>query len=407
MQKSADIIGIGAINYDYMFRCSKNPDSLVETDPETEPSAEELNWSLEKTEQSIQQFYESPFTTCSTQIGGSALLALRAIKAVCPSMSFGYVGVCGEYNRFDHLYKQELKNLEEELSFLDNQEWLFRTTEMDDCPEKYIGKSSCTIYQGNRNGIGIFPGANNLLLTFIEEKCKSEPLSDYLAQARWIHISSLSDINMWTQIMEHVLQAKEKNRSLKISIDPGSEFTKVHKEKIRKYLQAADYLFLNPSEKEYLGAPQCREDETPEVMQLMKKNSPCDLPINKYENPTDRQFRDENETLQNIRNYLGYHPVTLVFKYKDRHVLADAVKGTPCTYDHPVIPPAELVNDTGAGDFFAGGFIGGLLSDTFPDDPSSAIETGNILSTSRIVTDSIHDAISIAVNHLKKYTIDK
>lgn len=370
MDKPVDVIGIGAINYDYMFQCSKHPDSIIPIDRATDSSSEELNWTLERVEEDIHLLNGSNYTICSTQIGGSALLAMRAVHIVNPELSIGYVGVCGEYDNFDKLYTNYIKDIESELAFIDNKEWLFNTNDLPECPERYIGKASCVIYKGSRNGIGIFPGANNKIGDYIEKNNINDSFIEYLSQAKWIHVSSLSDINIWKYVMDFVLQAKKKNRFLKLSIDPGNEFTKCYKLELQRYLQAADYVFLSPSEKENLSG---------------------------------RRIIEDNDINTTLMEYFGNKPIVLVFKYKNRHVLLDCSRGTPYTYSHRVLPSVKLNNDTGAGDYFAGGFIGAILSDRLIAHQPAPIEIGNIVSKARMCVNDIHEANDIAQRDLECY----
>ena len=370
MKKPVDVIGIGAINYDYMFQCTKQPNSIISVDRATDSSSEELNWSLEKVEKDIRFLDSSKYTICTTQIGGSALLAMRAVHIVNPELTIGYVGVCGEYNDFDKRYATELKNIESELAFIDNKEWLFNTSDLPDCPERYIGKASCVIYKGSREGIGIFPGANNKIQDYIKSNNINDSFVDYLSQAKWIHVSSLSDINIWKYVMDFVLQAKKKNRFLKLSIDPGNEFTKHHKQEIRRYLQAADFVFLSPKEKEHLSG---------------------------------RRIIEDNDINTALMEYFGYKPIVLVFKYKNQHVLLDCSRGIPYTHSHRVVPSVKINNDTGAGDYFAGGFIGAMLSDRLLAHQPAPIEIGNIVSKARMCVNDIHEAKGIAQHELDTY----
>ena len=170
--------------------------------------------------------------------------------------------------------------------------------------------------------------------------------------------------------MEYVLQAKKHNRFLKISIDPGSEFTKRYKKELQKYLREADYIFLSPSEKENLSG---------------------------------RRMNDNDQNDASLMDYLGRRPIVLVFKYKDRHVLMDCSKGIPFTYNHRILPTIKIVNDTGAGDFFAGAFIGALLSERLIAHQPAPIEIGNIVSKARMTYNDVNDALEEADKELKVY----
>lgn len=111
-----DLIGIGALNFDYMFHCSRTPSIISQYSAGIDNSSEDLNWTVEQVEEAITQFSQSKYTSCTTQIGGSAFLALKGAVSVDSTLNVGYVGVCGEYNYFDKVNKKTI-DLSHALSF--------------------------------------------------------------------------------------------------------------------------------------------------------------------------------------------------------------------------------------------------------------------------------------------------
>ena len=117
MRECLDIIGIGAINFDYIFFCKEEKEN--------------------------------------NQICGSSYFALKTAHAIFPEMKLSYVGVCGMPT------KRELEmgfdtNIKDEFSFLHNTDWLF----YDD------GKPGIALVRtikGTRNHVNIDPGVNNKL----------------------------------------------------------------------------------------------------------------------------------------------------------------------------------------------------------------------------------------------------
>lgn len=219
--KYVDVIGIGAINYDYMFHCKKTDNINVSPDS----GREDIGRPENEVENEIVELYRSGKEPV-TQIGGSAFLALKAIHAIDKTLSISYVSVCGQLNDFDKRYGN-ISNIKSELAFIDNQDWLFYTDDTTPTEKRYIGKSVVRLHKHVRDNIKISNGANDLLLDCIEKKEKEDgtPLVDFLAQAKWIHISSLSTFEQFEKIMSYVFKAKEKNRFLRISIDPGFQYT--------------------------------------------------------------------------------------------------------------------------------------------------------------------------------------
>ena len=64
---------------------------------------------------------------------------------------------------------------------------------------------------------------------------------------------------------------------------------------------------------------------------------------------------------------------------------------------------SSIVNDTGAGDFFAGGFIGGMLSAKFLPHQPMPIDLGSIVAKERLKSNSIEDACKKANSEVDKY----
>lgn len=369
--KYVDVIGIGAINYDYMFSCKKEENSNMNPDAGRE--------NLDRKEKEVKEEIIEMHKTCksySTQIGGSSLLALKAIRAIDSSLSISFVGVCGKTDEFDKYYGKDLDE-KKELSFIDNQEWLFYSD--DDFPEnkKYIGRAAVKLNKENTRGnINISGGANDLIIELIKKKEREEnaSLSDFLAQARWIHVSSLGKFKHFETIMEAVIQAKNKNRFLRISIDPGNQYTDEEKNKLQKYLNIADYVFLNKDEFNNLILNEDLSDDEKYVK------------LSSY-------FKNSNNTSQ--------HTKVIVIKHKNRHELIDFINGTPYIHYHTTLPFYKIHNDTGAGDCFAGGFIAGMLSDKLVAQQPAPIELGVLASKTRLMTvnnDDVYDNIKIEAN---------
>lgn len=371
-----DVIGIGAINYDYMFPSKKTDNKYSNPDD----GEENIGVANEIVEEEITDLLITSRKTYSTQIGGSALLALKAINAIDNSLSVGFVGVCGLASDFDKRYGKNL-NIKSELAFINNQDWLFYTDETTAEENRYIGKASAKLDDNNTRGrIDISVGANDLIIDLIEKKENEENASlvDYLSQAKWIHISSLSRFEHFEAIMEYVIKAKNKNRFLKISIDPGFQYTKNKKIEIQKYLRIADYVFFNKKEFENLILIEDLPDNDKYVKAATYINDP--------DNANTKIF---------------------VIKRKDRHELIDFINGTPYVYFHKSLPFYKINNDTGAGDCFAGGFIAGLLSDRLISQQPAPISLGVLAAKARMTsatTSSIYENIE---NESKKFFLKK
>ena len=348
-----DIICIGAINYDYMFHCTGL--DLVETS--AGGGDENLSNPISDVENDIQELAIKG-KEYTTQIGGSAFITLKVAKHILPNLQVAYVGVCGTPSPFD-LRFGKTNDIDAELAHLDNRDWLFTTRERFDDPySKAIAKSIVRLYNHTRNCIKIAPCANNTLLDRIHEQeaRTGTTLAEYLAQARWIHLSSLSDFDQFEAIMQSVIQAKHLNPAMKVSMDPGFEYTSLRRERLQPLIAYADYVFLNKSEKEKLGF-------------------------------NARSARPLYANLCEYFSAINPDPTrTLIVKHDDRHELIHFKDGV-CqirTVRHKKLYQYQLNNDTGAGDSFAGGFISGMLDDRLNSDIAEPIQLGVLAAKGRM-----------------------
>ena len=143
-----------------MFPCKK----MKYADFYPDNGEENIGVPMEVVEDEISELYITAKKNYTTQIGGSALLALKTIKAIDKDISVGYVGVCGQVNNFDKIYGKSLEP-KSELSFIDNQDWLFYTDETTPLENRYIGKAAIRLNKKNTRGnINISLGANDLII---------------------------------------------------------------------------------------------------------------------------------------------------------------------------------------------------------------------------------------------------
>lgn len=358
MSKKLDVICLGAINYDYMFHCTADDLNIADQDGD-----ENLGNTIAEVEEDIDELLEKR-REYSTQIGGSAFITLKVTKHIKPDLRVAYVGVCGTPNSFD-LRHGKSNNIEAELAHLDDREWLFTTKERFDEPNnRAVGKSVVRLYNHTRNCIKITACANNTIRERIEEKeATGGNFAEYLSQARWIHLSSLSDFNQFEANMLDVIKAKGMNPSMKISLDPGFEFTSKWQARLKPLMSYVDYIFLNKSEKANLG---------------MNAKTEYEL----YQNLCDF-FTSENPS----------PAITLIVKYDDRHEIINFEdrKAKIRTIRHTKLYNYQLNNDTGAGDSLAGGFIAGMLDERVNGDIQGPIQVGVLAAKGRMTSFDYED----------------
>lgn len=213
-----DLIAIGAINYDCIFFCKKGRTVRVKA---SEPGAEQWEAGIRDSLYLDINTLKYSSIEYTTQVGGSAFLALKTAFAIDPKLRVSYVGVCGMPTYDDEKLGFE-RNNRAAFDFLHDKSWLF----FDDAPP---GLSIVRLNEKNeREDINIDPGANDKLKQHIKqnEVELGQSFVDFLCTARWIHLSSLADFNQFMFIVEKVREAKIRNPLIKVSIDPGFHYAK-------------------------------------------------------------------------------------------------------------------------------------------------------------------------------------
>ncbi len=343
-----DIIGIGAINLDLIFSSKKSDirDKKASFDNGEESFVKKHVFDeRELNTKSYSEFLQA-------QVGGSALLAVRTVKSMCSQLTTAYVGVYG--NIPSSIKKTDLPQTPEELketldSFIDDDSWLFFDEKQD------TGCALVKMHKNQRQFINILPGANNSLYSNITEK-GVESFIAFLASAKWIHMTSLKDVFQFKQIANCVKEAKAKNPSLTVSIDPGYDYTKNHWKTLKEILPIADFVFLSSSE-----------------LANISLNQGLSMRVKALDLGTE---------LINIKA----NPQIIIVKNPSKTILLSLIDNTPYkrTYYHKKLAYTKVLNDTGAGDAFAGGFIVGKLSPMILSHQPAPIELAAIAARERL-----------------------
>lgn len=95
----------------------------------------------------------------------------------------------------------------------------------------------------------------------------------------------------------------------------------------------------------------------------------------------------------------------LVVKHENRYELYKKVDGKikVKTFWQQELESKAIVNDTGAGNFFAGGYIGGMMSNKFLGHQPMPIDIGSIVAKERLKAKTIDEACNIARNSVEYY----
>ena len=217
------------------------------------------------------------------------------------------------------------------------------------------GSAIVRLCRRQRQFINIYTGANDSLLNFIQTKGINEFIS-FLSSAKWIHITSLKDAYQFQCITEYVKSAKNLNPNLKVSIDPGHDYTKHHLKTVKKIMSIADFAFLSKSEWSNLSYNMGLSTKA-KILDLGEELIAC-----------------------------GAQPQIVIVKGKRTSVLMSLIERRPYirTYHHKVLNFTKILNDTGAGDAFAGGFIVGLLSPFMLSHQPATIYLATIAANERL-----------------------
>ncbi len=327
-----DIIAIGAINYDCIFFCDR-----VHRISETASGADvgEVEEKFSYTREDICRQIDLLLTEAEHRIsvGGSSFNSLRTAREIDKKIQLGFVGVCGKPAETEIRLGFD-PDPTTTFTFLDNQDWLFFDEEPPGLSCVQVMKAD-----GNRGDIAIVPGANNLLKERIQQREQEKgegSFARYLSRSKWIHISSLADFDAFLFIVEHLKAAKQMNPLLQISFDPGYLYTREYKPQLREMIDLTDFLFLSQSE---------------------------------FDNLTEKSAHPgwkDRELIEELYRYSGENPKrVIVIKDKANNVLYryrnKRVKRLK--FRHEQLSDSRILNDTGAGDAFAGGFICGNISE--------------------------------------------
>lgn len=232
-----DVIGIGAINIDYIKSMSFWESFTSPYRDEFEPGVEHFR-SNETIEEKIEFIGKHEFDYIGP--GGSAFNTIRCLAQFELDFKLGFIGVVGspsdKCNLNDYITK-----------YLIDSTYVFKS----DNPS---GKCISLYWKGSGSrSLMTAPGANDELKTKLLDKAMQDELSSYVAEAKWVHLTSLVDPESFAQIVEILKNAKTKNRSLIISFDPGSKYCSDPTNPVKEAIKISDYIFLNW--KEFLDLP--------------------------------------------------------------------------------------------------------------------------------------------------------
>ena len=276
--------------------------------------------------------------------GGSAFNTTRVLAQLNAGFHLGYVGVVGEPTD-----QCDLNKCISEYSI--DSTYVFHSN-------KPPGKCISLYWKSEQDrALMTGPGANDELVDKLSDPKIQVELPEYLAESKWIHLTSFVNRKCLSLVIGILKRAKSKNRSLTISFDPGSEYCRNPSSEVKEAIKISDYLFLTGKEFYQLAGYQ-------EVLELKRAKI------------------DEKKIASRIYKLCQCQTLIVVVKSYNSTRFFQSFKDSTLTrrfWHVPLLPPS-IVDDTGAGDVFAAGFIAGHLIPVLGFDMKTAI-----LFSSRLV----------------------
>ena len=331
-----DIVGIGALNIDYIkampWKLSNNTLHILHQD--FAPGCEE--WV--SNEDIIQRIHEIGTTEFDyTGPGGSAFNTIRCIAQMNLGFSLGYIGIAGTSSNKCDLRAHITKNAIDPTYIFDS------NNPTSKCISLYWPRERA-------RGLRTSPGVDKELEVKLSDPKLQEDIAHYLANAKWVHLTSFMNQEVLAQVTQILKNAKRENSSLIISFDPGSEYCRNPTLQVKEAMNLSDYLFLN-------------------------WNEFCQLSgfTNKRKAKTGEQ--PEKEGAMHIFSTLQCTEATIIVKSSRSIRFFQSLQGKVISRRYWQVPllPHEIVDDTGAGDVFAAGFIGTSLIPALSFDMKTAM----------------------------------
>ncbi len=332
-----DVVGIGALNLDYIISSSNLPDEprsarlssrimdLLDAD---QPVPE---WGTETSvdERTVYAALEAvTASSLQTALGGSAFNAIHTLAQLRLDLRLGYVGAAGRVPGRGLSSVQQLDALG-----VDHR-YVFR----DD--DHLCGVCFSFTEDGERTLL-THVGANAIMADHFETAL--DDLVAYLASARVLHVTSFLDDRTPTRLLAVLKAVKRVSPDTLISFDPGHVWSQDPGPPIAEIVKLSDYLLLNHREFLELGDRVAGESEDDVARRLL-----------------DRISGDRGMLIVKQRD--GVHS----WRRESGKVAHEF-------YPQEVLPDDEVEDATGAGDVFAAGLLAALTSERLQTELGSLL----------------------------------
>lgn len=313
-----EIIGFGALNVDCIASASRLSQRAAE---EITESVARFEWNREGPADEgtiVEAMRHLGAASLGYSLGGSAWLTTYALAQMRIGVRLGYVGMLGRVQAPGLSFTGQM----DELGI--DRRWVGQTT------SQLCGL--CLSYIDDTDRVMLtHPGANVRMADHLVEH--GDEISEYLAGARYVHVTSFFDDRTPDEVHRVLLRAKELNPAMKISFDPGYDWAAHESPAIEGVLGLADLLFVNYREFKALGHYRPGEPDDFIARKVMRRVAPgCWIFVTKR------------------------YDVIEVLRQSDIGLQA---------YRFQMVRPVretELEDATGAGDVFSAAVLGALAS---------------------------------------------
>jgi sugar/nucleoside kinase (ribokinase family) len=233
-----EVVGFGALNVDYIATASRLSQRMAERITE---STARFEWNREGPvdEKTIANAIENlGAASLGYSLGGSAWLTIFALAQMQVGVRLGYVGVVGRVEAPGLSFLGQM----EELGI--DHRWVDRR------PDMLSGL--CLSYIDDTDRVMLtHPGANFEMGAHIRRNF--DGLAEYLAGARYVHVTSFLDDHTPAEVLRVLTAAKELNPALRLSFDPGFDWAEHPGPAVEGILALTDLLFVNYREFKAIG----------------------------------------------------------------------------------------------------------------------------------------------------------
>ncbi len=316
-EQDIDMIGIGALNYDYIVRWSDIPGSLRATLQDLVKDNESITSDVHAFTNSLDAAIDST-AQVATDHGGSAFNVVRAMAHMGTGLKLGYVGILGLAprlpDRFDFVKYAKALGVSRRFMHLSS----IATATLS-----YVSDN------GERDLFTLF---SDKAANAIWRASQDGAVIKYLARARHLHITSVFGQDASQAILNMLEKAQDyASHSISISFDPGLTWAhfSLTDPAISKIISLSNLIFVNEAELRALGAPATSVATAGKNIALKQRES--------------RQVVLLKESHQ-AKVFCGEPPL-------DHSI------------DQRVLPTSRIADSTGAGDVFAAGVLASRLSE--------------------------------------------